>query len=437
MALIRPFEGLYYNTNQVKLNDVISPPYDVLSSAQQQELYERSPYNIIRLILNRDQEGDNETTNRYTRAAAFLSSGRESKTILQDSDSALYEYRQRFPHPLHPDQMVERSSLLAALKLEPYQTGIVLPHEETHPKAKQDRLFLMRAARANPEPIYGLYEDTQAIVEKMLSASRSANVPLLHASSPCSYSPKNEEHLIYRIADASLLASLSDFFSDKRVWIADGHHRYETALNYKQEYGGPSYPLQPRDYILIALTSFEDPGLVVLPTHRLVKNITISRMEELPLLLERYFHLQTVSIEDARNWIKQRKEGSKRFVILLADRAFNLTLRGDELPKDAVQEEHCDAWRRLDVSILQTLVLDRSLGISWQDLAHTPDVAYTREEEEAVQKVTRGEYQLACLLQNPTVTEVRDVASAGDKMPQKSTFFYPKLYSGLLIRTLE
>ena len=169
--------------------------------------------------------------------------------------------------------------------------------------------------------------------------------------------------------------------------------------------------------------------MVVLPTHRLVKNISATRLEDLPLQLERYFHVQILPIAEARAWIKQQVEGEKRFAIILPDKAYALTLR-DMAQAEAAMEQagqaHCQAWRHLDVTLLQTLVLDRSLGIRWQELAHTPDVAYTRDEEEAVQKVQSGEFQLACLLQNPTVTEVRDVASEGDKMPQKSTFFYPE-----------
>jgi uncharacterized protein (DUF1015 family) len=170
----------------------------------------------------------------------------------------------------------------------------------------------------------------------------------------------------------------------------------------------------------------------------MVKNLPSARLEDLPLQLERFFQVQIVSLETARAWIKQEVPGEKRFVLLLAEKAYALTLR-DLAVMDSAQDTaaHCEAWRHLDVTILQTLVLDRSLGISWQSLAHTPDVAYTRDEEEAVQRVQSGEFQLSCLLQNPTVTQVRDVAAAGDKMPQKSTFFYPKLWSGLLLRSLE
>ena len=440
MAQIAPFAAIHYDPDHVPLNEVIAPPYDVLSPAQQDALYAQNPDNIVRLMLNKEMAGDTAENNRYTRAATFLQDAMHRGVLVQDTTPALYEYIQRFEHPLRPQQIVERRTLFVALKLEPYANGVVLPHEETHPKAKADRLLLMRATHSNPEPIYGLYQDPHHVVGTRLQQSRGTGEPLLKAVFPGKSGLDTEQHLIYRHTAPDVLRDLEAFFAPLRVWIADGHHRYETALTYCQEQqGAASDANAPADYILIGLSAFEDAGMVVLPTHRLVKNLSPTRLEDLPLQLQRYFHVHTLSVEEARAWIGQQAEGEKRFAILLPGKAYALTLRDMAQAEEAMAQAgqaHSEAWRQLDVTLLQTLVLDRSLGISWQDLAHTPDVAYTRDEEEAVQKVQSGEYQLSCLLQNPTVTEVRDVASAGDKMPQKSTFFYPKLYSGLVIRSL-
>ncbi len=438
MAQIVPFAGIHFDPRHVPLAEVIAPPYDVLSPAQQEALYAQNPANIVRLMLNKEQADDDATHNRYTRAADFLKACLADGTLVEDAEPALYEYIQIFEHPLDPERKVERRTLFVALKLEPYEKGVVLPHEETHPKAKADRLNLMRATHSNPEPIYGLYEDPTLTVAKSLDAFRSAE-PLLKAVVPGKTGPEAEQHLIYRYTDACLLSDLEEFFGSRRVWIADGHHRYETGLNYRKEVraGQEDGPALPSDYLLIGLSAFEDPGLVVLPTHRLVKNVSQARMDQLALQLDRYFDVHPLPLAAARKWIKEEVRGEKRFVILTQQSHYALTLRDPAQAEAAMQEGHCAAWRHLDVTILQALVLDRTLGISWQDLAHTPDVAYTRDEEEAVQKVLSGEFQMACLLQNPTVTEVRDVAAAGDKMPQKSTFFYPKLWSGLLLRSLE
>ncbi len=446
MAYIAPFAAIHYDPARVSLDRVIAPPYDVLSSAQQEGLYDRDAWNIVRLMLSKTTPQDDDTDNRYTRANAFLQDALTQGVMARDDTPSLYEYIQRFEHPLDPAQIVTRRTLFVALKLEPYTNGVVLPHEETHPKAKADRLELMRATQSNPEPIYGLYTDAEQFVAHRLEQARGSRAPLLRAVFLGKAAPDSDQHLIYRHTDAALLHDLQAFFAPLRVWIADGHHRYETALNYQKEReqgtgnreqdGG----LRPYDSILIGLSAFEDAGMVVLPTHRLVKNIAASRREELPLLLERYFHVHILPIAQARAWMAQQTPNEKRFAIVLSDRAYTLTLRDmtqAQTAMDASGQTHGQAWRHLDVTLLQTLVLDRCLSIGWQDLAHTPDVAYTRDEEEAVQKVQSGEFQLACLLQNPTVTEVRDVAEEGDKMPQKSTFFYPKLYSGLVIRSLK
>jgi uncharacterized protein (DUF1015 family) len=439
MAEIAPFSGVHYNPQRVPLADVIAPPYDVLSPAHQRALYAKHPDNIVRLILNEEEPGDAPGNNRYMRAAAFLESSIGSGALVQDAIPAIYEYLQRFAHPLDPTVTVERRTLFVALTLAPYSEGVVLPHEETHPKAKADRLELMRATQANPEPIYGLYEDPERETFAILDRSRAGQQPLLYAAVP-GPTGETDEHIIYRHDNPETIAALESFFAPRRVWIADGHHRYETALNYqreRREAAGNDTGPQPYDALLIGLSAFEDPGLVVLPTHRLVKNLSSERMEQLKLQLDRFFHVQAMDTEGVRSWIKQEVPGERRFGILTSGPCYALTLRSLETMDSVGADAHCEAWRRLDVSILQMLVLDRCLGISWTDLAHTPDVAYTRDEQEAVNKVASGEFELACLLQNPTVTEVRDVASSGDKMPQKSTFFYPKLWSGLLIRLLK
>ena len=441
MADIIPFAGIRYDSTKVELSETIAPPYDVLSPAQQETYYAQHPNNFVRIMLNRAEPDDSESENIYTRAAGFLEEWLKSGVLKQDAAPALYEYVQRFEHPLSPGKIMERQTLFVALKVEPYENGVVLPHEETHPKAKADRLNLMRATEANPEPIYGLYEDPTLAIGKSLNRCRT-DAPLLKATFSGN-SGGTEEHVLYRHADPCLIADVQEYLAIRRVWIADGHHRYETALNYQRERraqeaaNSDPLALRPYDYLLIGLSAFEDPGLLVLPTHRLVKNVSPDRLDSLALQLERFFKLEEMPISNLREWIKKEVPGEKRFALVSKALCCSLTLRDIALVDVQIDEAHCAAWRRLDVTILQTFALDRTLGIAWQELAHTSDVAYTRDEEEALRKVESGEYQLAFLLQNPTVTEVRDVASAGDKMPQKSTFFFPKLWSGLVMRSLK
>lgn len=432
MATISPFAAVHYNPDRVTISDVLAPPYDVLSPADQATLYGRSPHNVVRLILNAEQPDDNPQSSRYTRAAEFLNHELAEGALVQDSSPALYVYVQCFHNPLQPSQPLERHALLAVLTLEPYERGVVLPHEETLPKAKTDRLNLMRATCANPEPIYGLYEDPTGEGMELINRCRCGVEPLIRAAYTGPGAADPEEHLLYRVDSPELQAALVAFIAPRRVWIADGHHRYETALNYQSESSAPG-----SSAILIGLTAFEDPGLVVLPTHRLVKGIAQARLDELALQLQRYFTIQITEPEDAVRWITTPHAGPARFVALLPHRGYLLTLRDPGLVDAAAGGGHCEAYRRLDVTALQALIMDRCLGIPAAELAATPDVAYTRDAEEALNRVRTGEFQVGLLLRTPSILEVRDVAAAGDKMPQKSTFFYPKLYSGVVVRLLS
>ncbi len=235
MAQIVPFSGIHYNPERVPLSRVVGPPYDVISPEQQDALYSQHPNNFVRIMLNRGESDDSEASNRYTRAADFLKSWLADGVMVQDDAPALYEYAQSFEHPLYRGKLVWRTTLFLGLKLEPYENGVVLPHEETHPKAKADRLLLMRATEANPEPIYGLYEDPSQAVARTLQEARSGKEPLLRAVFAGKTLPDSEQHLIYRHTDPHLISNVQAFLAPRRVWIADGHHRYETALNYQRE----------------------------------------------------------------------------------------------------------------------------------------------------------------------------------------------------------
>jgi uncharacterized protein (DUF1015 family) len=367
----------------------------------------------------------------YKRAAKFLQDWLEAGVLVEDTESSLYVYRQEFTNPADGNRY-SRTGLVCALKLEPYSAGVVLPHEETRTKAKEDRLRLMRATQTNPEPIFGLYEDPESFLLKALLEATTTAAPDLQARA------NGDEHVVWRLSDPEAISSVQRFLAPRKVWIADGHHRYETALAYRDERraadGDPASP-QPYDYLLVVLSAFNDPGIVVLPTHRLVKNTSAGLLEQLPLQLDRYFTVEPVGLQELPERMAGDPRHVHRFGMVSPEGAWVLTLK-DPAVMDAAVEDHSTHWKQLDVSILHTLVLDRSLGIPTAALATTPDVGYTRDRNEALEKVRNGEYQLAFLLNLPTADEVRLVASAGDKMPPKSTFFYPKLWSGLFLRRL-
>jgi len=434
MAEILPFRGIHFAQEELgSLESVVAPPYDVITPAQQDNLYAASDYNIIRIILNRPEPHDNAAYNPYTRAASYLREWLRMGVLVRDESPALYAYRQVFTHPTDRDRYT-RMALFCAMKLEPYTAGVIMPHEETRAKAKEDRLQLIRATQANTEPIFGLFEDPEGTVLHALELAIADSPPDLQVTI------NGDQHQLWRIEQQEVIASVQEFLRPQPIWIADGHHRYETALAYRDERRaaeGHSHGLREYDYILIGLVSFNDPGLVVLPTHRLVRNIPAGRLEELYLLLERYFTIEPVIPNEivARMRVEQ---GSRihRFGLVQPGRSWVLTLRDLGL-MDAAVEGYSSVWKQLDVSILQVLVLERSLGIPAASLATTPNIGYTRDPNEALHAVQSGEWQLALLLNPPSAEEVRRVASVGEKMPPKSTYFYPKLWSGLLLRTLD
>lgn len=429
MASINPFKGIHYNTDLAgSLDKAISPPYDVISPAQQDALYANSEYNFVRIILNRSEPNDKSPEDLYERSAGCLKSWLDNGVLTEDEEDSFYVYEQEFTNPLDGGRL-SRLGLFCALKLSPYEEGVVLPHEETRKKAKEDRLHLMRATSANTEPIFGLYEDEKNSVRTELLQAMRDTEPMLTATMG------EEIERVWRISDPAKLSRIQHLFANARIWIADGHHRYETGLTYRDE-RRKALTTQtedpPSDYILIILSAFNDPGLAVLPTHRMVKNIPLKVFMELPESLEEFFKVERMESEKVLERLNV-SDDSHRFGMVLSDGCYLLTLRDIDVAIGGISG-HADVWKRLDVSLLQELILSGKLGIASEQLATTPDIAYTRDTQEAMRKVSDEEYQVAFLLAPPHAVDVRNVALAREKMPPKSTYFYPKQWSGLLLR---
>jgi uncharacterized protein (DUF1015 family) len=429
MAIIRPFKGIHYDTDLVgSLDRVISPPYDVITPAQRDTLYARGEYNFVRIILNRSEPGDKSVTEPYMRAAHLLDAWLETGVFVQDEEESFYVYEQEFTNPLDGERL-SRLGLFCALKLSPYEEGVVLPHEETRKKAKEDRLQLMRATSANTEPIFGLYEDDKNSVRAELLYVMKDSNPMLMAT------VGDEIERVWRISDPVILSRISDMFKEASIWIADGHHRYETGLNYRDErrkaLSSPP-PDMACDYILAILSGFHDPGLVVLPTHRLVRNIPSSRLANLPNHLRELFDVERMGDEELLARLSAPTD-AHRFGMVIAQGAYLLTLMDLDAAMSRITG-HAEVWKKLDVSLLQELILSGQMGITAEQLTTTPDIAYTRDPHEALTKVADGEFQVAFILSPPHADDVRHVALSHEKMPPKSTYFYPKQWSGLLLR---
>lgn len=434
MADILPFQGIRYDADRIggDLAAVMAPPYDVISPDGQEALYGQHPQNVVRLILGKEP-------NRYSDAAETYTHWSSLGIVKPDAKPALYVYRQSFADPVTGAAAPDRIGIICLLKLEDYSTGKVLPHENTLTAAKSDRLNLLRATNAQFESIYGLYSDPSGVVASALESAGGVEIVIDLIDGPIGSS-----HQIERITDPAAIAAIVHALQDQPIFIADGHHRYETSLNYRREIregiDAPDGSIAA-DYILITLTAFEDPGLLVLPTHRVVRNVSDERLSALSEHLSKHFSIEPISgtPELEKTLLDAEASGHKAIGLIDAGgviKILRLRRTNEEIP-DIIPGDQSDSAKRLDVTVLQRLILEDGLGIDASTLAAGTHVSYTRSIEEAKASIVQGQAQMAFILARPTVVEVRDVSLAGDKMPQKSTFFYPKLLSGLVMRDLR
>jgi uncharacterized protein (DUF1015 family) len=360
--------------------------------------------------------------------------------VLRQDPPSLYVYEQRFTVDGQPKHRV---GLLARVRLEPWEARVILPHERTLSKPKEDRLRVMRACAANLSPIMALYDDPHEELAKSFLAIRRRQPDAAFTDEA------GEEHRVWVAPDPVLAATVATFFNARQIYIADGHHRYETALAYRDELRDLRKELPSEDaanYVLMALTALEDPGLVVLPTHRIVRSVEPETLATLHDRLAAHFRLDPLPDSDVQEWLRALEQagasGATTLVLVLPQGAYLATLnsagRAAMERASSGEAKTSDAWRNLDVAVLQELVLGEALGITSEAIREGERIRYTRDPQAAVAAVREGSdgASLAALL-NPTPPEaMRDVARAGDRMPQKSTYFYPKLITGLVINPL-
>ena len=430
MAIVRPFRGLFYDPAVVgSIASVVAPPYDVIGGDEQRRLYDASPYNVIRLDLSRDSD-------RYGSASRTFAEWRERGVLVRDREPAFYLYAQR--HRLRGGEEHERVGFFARLRLEEFSSGKVLPHEKTLASPKADRLALQRACRANLSSIFGLYASP-------VFSLADAAAQTIHGPARADFEDAAAvRHRFWSIADAGLRRMLQDELERRTVYIADGHHRYETALRYRDELAAESGRRsgeEPFDYVLAYLVNMTEPGLVVLPTHRILRELPIEPADLVSRLRE-YFRVEEVARSgEARGLVDRMRPapGERRIgVVLRAEPSFFVLVARDG-DNDA-RLSGSTALRRLDVTLLHGLVLEGARSILRLDAHREAEAgrwAYTKDEDEAVARVESGEMAAAFLLNATRVDEVRAVSEAGEVMPEKSTYFYPKIATGLVFNPLE
>jgi len=423
---VSPFQGIRYNQGIIgDLAQVVCPPYDVITPEQQKLYYERSDYNVIRL------EFAEPTGDRYEKAAITFQQWVKQGILQHDSVSSFYLHDHLFEYS---GKKMVRRGLVARVKLEPWGNGIY-PHEETSAKAKSDRLHLMRACRANFSPLFSLYHDSEQKVAAILSRVAQQK-PLMSLRAKRSNLPDSKEaHTLWAVTDSEIKRELGKLLSSQPLYVADGHHRYETALTYQEERAqeqsdGCKLITDGFRYVMMELVEFSDPGLLVLPLHRLVRGIAPSTLVRLGDKLSDFFVLELVPLE--ADYCQLPADRCLGILGLQPDSLVALTRRQDVSLEAMMPGNRSQAYREFGVSILNHVILDKVLSG-----AKELDVAYTVDLKEAYQQVKEKKYQLAFLLKPPQPEMVKAVADAQDRMPGKSTYFYPKLPAGLIINPLD
>ncbi len=417
MADVQPLHALHYDLSVVgDLGDVVAPPYDVIDAPQRAALMARSPFNVVAVDL---PEGEPD---RYASARELFESWQLQGAVIRDQEPAMWAHTQGYTGP---DGIAQtRRGFFCRVRIEEYGPGRVRPHERTHPGPKEDRLRLTRATRANMSPIFSLYSDPTGAAWEALEPA-TAQAPWGEATDADS-----TVHRLWRVADAQVIEAVQAAARESELLIADGHHRYETAHAYAEEVGGEG----DHQYVLMCLVALEDPGLTVFPTHRLVKGLDSERREALAAALERDFEIAEVAAEGLA---PPSGEGPLQlgYIDSHSGRPVRLTLK-DQAIADAALAGYSEAYRHLDTGVLEALLLKGALGFSDDDISHLRDFRYARDAGEALELVRSGEYDAAFVMRATPVAQVRDVAAAGENMPPKSTYFFPKLLTGLIFNPL-
>jgi uncharacterized protein (DUF1015 family) len=414
---ITPLRALHYDLDRTGgLAPVAAPPYDVIDAAERAELVARSPYNVVEIDLPKDPLGRDP----YTHAAAVLQSWLQDGIVVADPEPALWALEQDYTGP--DGRRRTRHGLFARVRVEDYGPGRIRPHERTHPGPKEDRLRLTRATRTNLSPIFSLYDgDAWSPLAPHLGGSPYGEVT----------DSDGTAHRLWRVGDAGAIAAVQEALAPAELLIADGHHRYETARVYADEIGGEG----PHRYVLMCLVSLQDPGLTIFPTHRLLTGLDDERRVALRDAIRRDWDVEEVSADELEP--APASDGRVRIGYLDAfhKRPLRLTLK-DPAIADAALPAKPAAYRRLDTAVTEALLLQGALGMSEDDISHFRGLDYARSTGEARDRVDSGDVQAGLFMGPAPVELVREVAAAGEVMPPKSTYFFPKVLTGLLFNPL-
>jgi uncharacterized protein (DUF1015 family) len=436
MAEIVPFKGILYNTQQIgDLAKVVTPPYDVISPKEQDNFYRSHPNNMVRLILGKTETNDTTENNPHTRAFRYFNQWINDGVLIRDDTPAFY--LQSIEFKWNQRQYV-RHGLTAAVRIEPFKKGIILPHEKTYSRVKSERLELMKACNINFDPIFALFPDKDNLLTQL-------NQEILDQTPDIDFVDHlKQRHCLWRLTNTDLHSYITTSFTSEILFIADGHHRYETALSYRNwliENNSPLKPNHPANFVLMYLSSMKDPGLIILPAHRLLKKVSKEMIENALIRGRNFFDILSFSFKTTT-----REKIQAEFISRLHDRknqntiglmhkdqsAFHLlTLKQgvlDRFFKDTIP----NALKKLDVTVLTKVIFMELLGFDQKRLDNEQLIGYSSQESNAIDKVVSREYDVVFLLNSTKIEQVHSVALNHLTMPRKSTYFYPKVISGLV-----
>jgi uncharacterized protein (DUF1015 family) len=431
MAIIHPFQAWRYAPERVPVDQVVTQPYDKITPEMQERYYGASPSNLVRIILGRRQSGDNTQENVYTRASASFNDWRQNGVLRQDAQPSIYRYSQKFKGPDNK-MIAERQGYIALGRLEDYSAGVVFRHELTHSGPKADRLELLRATRTHFEQIFMLYADSGG-VEALMHSAASPDIAVTDEYGVL--------HQVWKISDAAAIDALQAQMQDKKLIIADGHHRYETALAYRDERraAAPSSAPAAHDSMMMTFFNMNSPGLVILPTHRVVHSLPDFSSDRLQTGAQQFFKVEEVDREidgpHAAELLRERGRVSSALLVATADRI--LLMHSPRAIGTNLFAGLSPRQQSLDVVQLHKCLLEGVLNISEEAIRKLQNISYHRDADEALAQVRGGAAQAAFLMNPVRMEQVRDIAFAGEVLPQKSTDFYPKLLSGLTIYAME
>ena len=423
MANIKAFNGILYNRKKVNITKVVAPPYDVISESMQSKFYSKDDHNVIRLILGKEEKSDGKSNNKYTRAKNFLNDWLRRKVLVKDSKHSIYVHLQEY---LHKGKKKTRIGFIALMKIEDPKRSGILPHEYTLSKPKEDRMKLIKSAKTNLSPIFSLFQDKNRGVNNILRNTIKSGNPLF------SVETEGVIHKLWCLSDKKAIKRVIALMKDKKIFIADGHHRYEVALNYRNAMRKTKAFKNSMDYVMMYFSDLkEKSNLTVFPTHRVLKNVGRFNGAKLQKEFGKHFNITVApDLERCMDKLEKAPLRTQTFGVYVGNGKFyNMAPKKGLSIYSLIKKKKTKALKRLDVTVLHDLIIDNMFDPENKE----GSLKYIRDEKDAVKVVDNGDYEIAFFLRPTDVMDMKAVAEKGEMMPQKSTYFYPKLLTGLVM----